>query len=129
MAFSVMIVDDSPAMRAFVRRVLHLSGFPVEEYLLAGNGKEALELLQSRTADIILTDINMPTMDGEQFVRRLEADECLRAIPVVVVSTDASETRIREMLALGARGYVKKPFAPEALRDELERVLGGACAA
>jgi two-component system chemotaxis response regulator CheY len=74
--------------------------------------------------DIILTDINMPEMNGEDFVRELEREEKFRAIPVVVVSTDATQNRIRRMLDLGAKGYVVKPFSPEALRGELERVLG-----
>jgi two-component system, chemotaxis family, chemotaxis protein CheY len=74
--------------------------------------------------DVVLTDLNMPTMDGEQFVRVVEQDESLRSIPVVVVSTDRTEGRIRQMMALGAKGYVAKPFPPETLREELEKVLG-----
>lgn len=124
MAFNVMVVDDSPAMRAFVRRVLDLSGFAVGELWEAGNGVEALDQLGRHWVDVILTDINMPGMDGEQFVRRLEQDELLRSIPVIVVSTDGTEHRMRQMLTLGARGYVKKPFLPETLRAELEQVLG-----
>lgn len=124
MAFNVMVVDDSPAMRAFVRRVLDLSGFAVGELWEASNGVEALNQLGRHWVDVILTDINMPGMDGEQFVRRLEQDELLRSIPVIVVSTDGTEHRVHQMLTLGARGYVKKPFLPETLRAELEHVLG-----
>jgi two-component system chemotaxis response regulator CheY len=124
MAFNVMIVDDSPAMRVFVRRVLDLSGFALGGLWEASNGVEALEQLGQHWVDVILTDINMPGMDGEQFVRRLEQDEMLRSIPVIVVSTDGTEHRVQQMLALGAKGYVKKPFLPETLRAELENVLG-----
>ena len=124
MGYNVLIVDDSPAMRTFVRRVLELSGLEVSHYLQAGNGLEALEVLRAKPVDVILTDINMPVMDGEQFVRHLEADESLRSIPVLVVSTDRTETRAREMLDLGARGYVAKPFQPETLRQEVEKILG-----
>jgi two-component system chemotaxis response regulator CheY len=119
-----MIVDDSPSMRAFVRRVIELSGFEVGSCLNAANGAEALELLGEHAIDIILTDINMPQMNGEEFVRKLEEHEKFRLIPVVVVSTDSTHNRIRRMLELGARGYVVKPFSPEVLRNELERVLG-----
>jgi two-component system chemotaxis response regulator CheY len=119
-----MIVDDSPSMRAFVRRVIELSGFEVGSCLNAANGAEALELLGEHAIDIILTDINMPRMNGEEFVRKLEEHEKFRLIPVVVVSTDSTHSRIRRMLELGARGYVVKPFSPEVLRNELERVLG-----
>jgi len=124
MAYNILIVDDSPAMRSFVRRVLDLSGLDVGRCLQAGNGQEALNLLRDEWVDVVLTDINMPTMDGEQFVRRLEADEALRTIPVLVVSTDRTDGRVRQMLTLGAKGYVTKPFLPETLREELEKVLG-----
>lgn len=124
MAYNVLIVDDSPAMRSFVRRVLDLSGLSVGRCLEAGNGREALDLLREEWVDVVLTDINMPTMDGEQFVRFLEADDALRSIPVLVVSTDRTEGRVRQMLTLWARGYVTKPFMPETLREEMERALG-----
>jgi two-component system chemotaxis response regulator CheY len=123
MAYRVLIVDDSPSMRAFMRRVIQLSGFELACCLEAGHGREALDLLQREWVDAILSDINMPCMDGEEFVQRLASDELLRNIPVIVVSTDGTDLRIRQMLALGARGYVIKPFRPETLRAELERTL------
>ena len=123
MAYRVMIVDDSRSMRAFVRRVMDLSGFEVDSCLNASNGAEALALLNEQPVDIVLTDINMPEMNGEDFVRQMAEQEELRSIPVVVVSTDGTQNRIRRLLDLGAKGYVVKPFSPEALRAELERVL------
>jgi two-component system, chemotaxis family, chemotaxis protein CheY len=123
MSLTVMVVDDSPAMRAFVRRILDMSGLEINRCIEAGDGQEALDLLRESRVDVILADINMPRMNGEQFVRSIEADPELCSIPVVVVSTDRTETRVQQMLALGARGYVTKPFLPEALREELERVL------
>jgi two-component system chemotaxis response regulator CheY len=124
MSFRVLIVDDSPAMRAFVRRVVEMSGFEAGTYFEAGNGEEAIEVLNNDWVDVILSDINMPKMNGEQFLRYLEADENLRTIPVIVVSTDATEQRRTQMMSLGASGYVRKPFSPEELRQELENVLG-----
>jgi two-component system chemotaxis response regulator CheY len=124
MAFSVLIVDDSPAMRSFIRRVLDVSSFEVGRCAEAADGQEACEVLRSQWIDIVLTDINMPGMDGEQLLRRMVADEVLSAIPVVVVSSDRTELRVDRMLSMGARGYVKKPFTAETLRDELQRVLG-----
>jgi two-component system, chemotaxis family, chemotaxis protein CheY len=123
MAYRIMIVDDSRSMRAFVRRVMDLSGFEVDSCLNASNGAEALALLNEQPVDIVLTDINMPEMNGEDFVRQMAEREELRSIPVVVVSTDGTQNRIRRLLDLGAKGYVVKPFSPEALRAELERVL------
>ena len=124
MAYRVLIVDDSPAMRAFVRRVMQLSGFELAACFEAANGQEALDLLQTEWVDAILTDINMPGLDGEEFLRRISADELLRSIPVIVVSTDATRNRIERLLAIGARGYVTKPFLPETLRARLEETLG-----
>jgi len=124
MAYSVLIVDDSPVMRTFIRRVLALSGFEVGECTEAGNGEEALAQLNAHRVDVILTDINMPRMNGEELLRRLEADGVLKNIPALVISTDATKERILRMLALGAEGYMSKPFTPETLREELERVLG-----
>jgi len=127
-SFNVLIVDDSPVMRAFIRRTIVLSGMEVAGFLEASDGREALNLLGAEWVDVVLTDINMPKMDGEEFVRSLAADDVLKSLPVVIVSTDGTEARMRQMLDLGARGYVKKPFMPETLREELERVLGGAYA-
>ena len=124
MAYRLLIVDDSPAMRAFVRRVIGLSGFDLAACFEASNGQEALELLRGEWEDAILTDINMPHMDGEEFLRRLAADDVFRSIPVIVISTDATHHRKERLLAIGARGYLSKPFLPEVLRAELETTLG-----
>jgi two-component system chemotaxis response regulator CheY len=128
MAYRVLIVDDSPAMRSFVRRVMIISGFELSTCFEASNGQEALDLLRKEWVDAILTDINMPEVDGEELLRRLSQDEVLRSIPVIVISTDATRKRIDRMLALGARGYVTKPFLPETLRAEMEGTLGVPCA-
>jgi two-component system chemotaxis response regulator CheY len=124
MAYRVLIVDDSPAMRSFVRRVMELSGFDLSDCFEAGDGGEALKVLSSEWVDAILTDINMPGMDGEELLRRLSADEMLRAIPAIVISTDATTNRMDRLATLGARGYITKPFVPEDLRAVLERTLG-----
>jgi two-component system, chemotaxis family, chemotaxis protein CheY len=124
MAYCVLIVDDSPVMRSFIRRVMTISGFEVRECLEASNGEEALTQLGMHQVDVILTDINMPTMNGEELLRRLGADGVLKTVPTLVISTDATQDRILRMMALGAEGYMTKPFSPEALREELERVLG-----
>jgi two-component system chemotaxis response regulator CheY len=128
MAYRVLIVDDSPAMRSFVRRVMLLSGFELSVCHEAANGQEALDLLGREWVDAILTDINMPEVDGEEFLRRLALDDVFRSIPVLVISTDATRNRIDRLLCLGARGYITKPFLPETLRAELETILGVPCA-
>ncbi len=128
MPYRVLIVDDSQAMRSFVRRVLEVSGFDLAMSFEAENGAGALELLRTQWVDAILADINMPGMDGEEFLRRLKSDELLRSIPVIIISADATQSRMERTLALGAGGYVTKPFRPEALRAQLEASLGVSCA-
>jgi two-component system chemotaxis response regulator CheY len=128
----VLIVDDSPIMRKFIRRVAEISGLNLGEVREAGNGQEALSLLRDHPASLILTDINMPVMDGGALVRSLKADAGLKQIPVIVVTTDSTVHRMRELLELGADGYVTKPFGPEQLEAALENVMphpagGGAC--
>jgi two-component system chemotaxis response regulator CheY len=123
-AYRVLIADDSPVMRSFVKRVIELSGFELSECFEAANGQEALDTLRTEWVDAVLTDINMPVVDGEEFLRRLSADGMLKSIPAIVISTDATRNRIDRLMALGARGYVTKPFLPETLRTELERTVG-----
>jgi len=124
MSLRIMIVDDSPAMRSFIGRIVQLSGLDVESCVQASNGMEALSMLRSQIVDVVLSDINMPLMDGEQFLAELSQDAVLKGVPVVVVSTDSTDLRRKRMLALGAKGYVRKPFAPETLRNELEMAIG-----
>ena len=123
MAFRVLIVDDSPVMRTFIRRVMDTSGLDVSACFQASDGEEALSVLAREWVDVILTDINMPKMNGEELLRSIESRNI--GVPVVVVTTDATTVRVNQMLTLGAKGYVTKPFSPEALREEMERVLGG----
>ncbi len=123
MALRVLIVDDSPVMRAFIRRVLKMSGLEVETTLEAGDGLEALEVLDREWVDIVLSDINMPRMNGEEFIRKLSESGVTQSLPVIVISTDGTTVRKEAIARLGARGYLEKPFQPEQLREEIERVL------
>jgi len=123
MPLRVLIVDDSAAMRHFIRRVMSLSGIELGECLEAGDGEQALAVLRKAPVDVILTDINMPAMTGEELLERIVADKDLSRIPALVISTDATALRVKRMLALGAQGYIAKPFSPETLRSEIERVL------
>jgi two-component system chemotaxis response regulator CheY len=120
-----LIVDDSPAMQRLIARIVALAGLP-RECLYASTGREALDLLQRNPVDLILTDINMPVMDGEEFVNTLRADAALREIPVIVLSTDGTRSRVARMAAAGVQAYLSKPFAPEDLRNAMARVLDAA---
>jgi two-component system chemotaxis response regulator CheY len=125
MSMTILIVDDSPVMRTFIRRVLKLAGYGESNFVEASDGREALACIARQKADLILTDINMPGMNGEEFLLELQKNGTLSETPALVISTDGTRDRLRRMLSLGARGYLAKPFLPEALRGELEKVLGG----
>ena len=123
MAFNVLIVDDSAVMRAMVGRVLRLSGLPLGAVYEAADGAEGLARVRAHRVDLVLLDVNMPVMDGEQMLRRLRADPGTAALPVVVVSTEGGDARVRALAALRV-GFVRKPFKPETLRAEVLRVAG-----
>ena len=124
MSFNVLIVDDSPSMRQVIKKVIQISGFDVGELLEAGSGKEALEVLSSNWVDVILSDIHMPEMDGIEMLRRLSEEDLWKRIPVIMVSTEGREQVIEEAKRLGAKGYVKKPFNPEQIKEILMSVMG-----
>ena len=126
MPYNILIVDDSRSMRKVIRKVLNLSGFQIGECLEAGNGQEALDILESHWIDLILSDIHMPVMDGLGFIRVLRSSNSRSDLPVVFITMESNEERIQEAMALGARGYIRKPFQPEEIRSVLCRIMGEA---
>jgi two-component system chemotaxis response regulator CheY len=124
MALAVLIVDDSPVMRRFIGRLIRLAGFDDAECFEASDGQEALAHLETRRVDLILTDINMPHMNGEALMQELHTNGTLLRTPALVISTDATSDRVHRLLELGAKGYLTKPFCPQTLREELDRILG-----
>ncbi|MBW1715323.1 MAG: response regulator [Deltaproteobacteria bacterium] len=124
MAFNVLIVDDSSSMRSVIKKIIRVSGFDVGEYWEAADGKEALKVLMNDWVDIVLSDINMPNMNGLELIAEMKRDELLKSIPVVVVSTEGSEKIVQESMKMGARGYVKKPFQPEDIKRILSNIMG-----
>jgi two-component system chemotaxis response regulator CheY len=123
MALNVLVVDDSAVMRAMIIRTLRVSRLPVREIHEASNGREALALLDREWIDLALVDINMPEMTGEELIDRVRSLPTLSDLPLIVVSTEGSETRIARIRARGA-AFVHKPFTPERLRDEIVRLTG-----
>jgi two-component system, chemotaxis family, chemotaxis protein CheY len=123
MGLRILVVDDSPVMRSFIGRVISMSGLDIKKIFEAGDGVEALDILQGEWIDIVLTDINMPRMNGEQMIRKLAESGITESIPVIVISTDGTSYRKETLAELGVRGYLEKPFHPEQLRGEIERVL------
>ncbi len=123
MAFNILVADDSGTMRQVIKKIVGMSGVPVGDFLEAENGKEALKVLEDAWVDVILSDINMPEMDGMQFLKEVKAHDVFKSIPVIFITTEASEARMEEARQLGVSGYVKKPFQPETIKDILVEVL------
>ncbi|HME36542.1 MAG TPA: response regulator [Candidatus Sulfotelmatobacter sp.] len=118
-----LIVDDSSVMRKIVERSLRQAGLGIAQVLEAGNGAEALALVQKNKLDLILCDINMPVMDGLEFVRQLAGVENARGVPVVMITTEGSEGHVVKALSAGARGYIRKPFTPDQVKEHVLPVL------
>lgn len=120
-----LIVDDSSVMRKIVERSLRQAGFELKQVLEAGNGAEALAVLQDNAVDLILCDINMPVMDGLEFVKQLSGVANAKGVPVVMITTEGSESHVVQALSSGARGYIRKPFTPEQVKESIVPVLAG----
>ena len=119
-----LIVDDSSVMRKIVERSLRQAGVDLEKVVEASNGAEALAALQDNVVDLILCDINMPVMDGLEFVRQVATVEGAKGVPIVMITTEGSESHVVEALTADARGYIRKPFTPEQVREHVLPVLG-----
>jgi two-component system chemotaxis response regulator CheY len=111
-------------MRAVIRKIIAMSGFRMTSCFEAANGVEALGRLQDNWVDVIMSDINMPEMNGLEFLQALRRDPLYRNIPVIIVSTEGSAERIEEARLSGARGFIKKPFLPDEVRRVLHEVIG-----
>jgi two-component system chemotaxis response regulator CheY len=125
MAINILLVDDSETVRAVIAKTLELAGVPVGKLFHASNGKEALEILADNWVDLVFADINMPVMDGIEFIDKMHEDGLLKTIPVVIVSTEGSTTRIEQLKSKGVSGYIRKPFTPELFRQVVDELVGG----
>jgi len=116
----ILIVDDSSVMRKIVERALRQAGLDPMTVMEAGSGTEGLEVLRGNEVQLILSDINMPSMDGLEFLRQVRAQKLASGVPVVMITTESSEEHVKQAILLGAQGYIRKPFTAEQVK---ERVL------
>lgn len=120
-----LIVDDSSVMRKIVERSLRQAGMELQQVLEASNGAEALGLLNDNLVDIILCDINMPVMDGLEFIKQLPSVANAKGVPVVMITTEGSEAHVVQALSAGARGYIRKPFTADQVKEQIMPILAG----
>lgn len=123
MPVNVLIVDDSAAIRKILQRVLTQANLPLGQVLEAADGREALEAMKQQPVGLILADIDMPNMDGLALLGELKANQQWKNVPVLMISTEGSQTRVMEAVQLGARGFVRKPFTVEQFKEKLAGVL------
>ena len=123
MGFSVLIVDDSSTIRLIVRRCLEQGELGIGDVWEAGNGEEALEILAQQPVDVVLTDINMPKMDGFQLLTAMKQEDRWKSIPVLMITTEAAASAVLDAVQKGASGYIRKPFTPIQIRSQLAPLL------
>jgi two-component system chemotaxis response regulator CheY len=124
MSFNILIVDDSKTIRSVIRKTLLIAGVPTGELYEASNGLEGLQLMKDNWIDLCFADINMPVMNGIEMIEKMLEDHMLERLPVVIVSTEGSKTRIEELFRKGVRAYLRKPITPEIIRNVVKEVLG-----
>jgi len=124
MAYNILIVDDSSPMRAVIKKIVKASGFNVGQFFEAINGLEAMEVLNHEWIDLVLTDYNMPDMNGLELVEEMNKDDHLKSIPAVMITTEGSRERVEEFMAKGVIDYIKKPFTPEQIKQKLKYIMG-----
>jgi two-component system chemotaxis response regulator CheY len=123
MESDVLVVDDSAAIRKILQRVLRQTGMAIRTIYEAGDGQEALELLGNQKISLVLTDINMPKMDGLQLLAAIKASDAWRGMAVVMITTEGGEAKVGEAVRLGAAGYVRKPFTADQIKEKLAGIL------
>lgn len=123
MSLDVLIVDDSAAIRKILHRVLVQADVPLGKVFEASDGMEALEKLKIQKVGLVLSDINMPNMDGIELLSRLKADHALKTVPILMITTEGSQAKVMQALQLGAAGYVRKPFTAEQIKEKLVGIV------
>lgn len=121
--YNILLVDDSATIRAVIAKTLAMAEVPVAELFQAANGAEALALLQDNWIDLVFTDLHMPVMSGVELIACMSRDGLLKTIPVVVISTEGSESRIAELTDQGVSAYICKPFSPERIRRVVTELM------
>jgi len=124
MALNILLVDDSNVVKAVLFKILSKSSLPIDKIYDAANGAEALEVLESHRMDLVVADINMPVMDGVEMIEWMSADTRFNRIPVVVISTEGSSSRIDKLSNLGIKAYIRKPFSSEEIQTTFSEILG-----
>jgi two-component system chemotaxis response regulator CheY len=123
MSINILIVDDSAVMRAMILKTMRMTDLPLGEIHQAANGQEGLDVLKQNWIDLVVADINMPVMNGEEMIDRMRENPDTKEIPIIIVSTEGSKKRIERLQHKGAM-FIHKPFSPEIIRDTVRDITG-----
>jgi len=123
MALNILVVDDSTAIRKILIRVLRQTGLPIGEIFEARDGLEALEIVRNQALNLVLSDINMPNLDGLGLLAELKANSEWRSLPVVMITTEGSEEKVSQAIRLGSAAYIRKPFTAEQIQEKIGGLL------
>ena len=123
MGFNFLVTDDSSTTRAIIKRTITLSGVAVGELVEAADGLQALEKLRATKIHMLFLDLNMPNMNGMELITEMRSDTKLARVPICVVSSEATQSRMEQLRELGVQGYIRKPFTPEQIRGVIQSIL------
>jgi two-component system chemotaxis response regulator CheY len=119
MDLNVLIVDDSSAIRKILVRVLSQTDLPIKKVHEANDGAEALKIVEANDVSLILSDINMPNVDGLELLQKLRLTPKWKDLSVVMITTEGSQAKVMEAVQLGAKGYVRKPFTADQIKEKV----------
>ncbi len=123
MAINILVVDDSTAIRKILIRVLRQTALDIGEIFEGRDGLEALEIVRSHALHLVLSDINMPNLDGLGLLAELKAAEQWRNLPVVMITTEGGEEKVGQAIKLGSAAYIRKPFTAEQIQEKIGALL------
>jgi two-component system chemotaxis response regulator CheY len=123
MALNILVVDDSTAIRKILIRVLRQTALAIGEIFEARDGLEALEIVRNHPLSLVLSDINMPNLDGLGLLAELKGAVQWRNLPVVMITTEGSEEKVSQAIRLGSAAYIRKPFTAEQIQEKIGALL------
>jgi two-component system chemotaxis response regulator CheY len=124
MAFNILVVDDSKLVHSVIAKTLEMAEVPVKQLHFAENGEIGLEQLAEHPIDLVFSDLHMPVMNGMEMIERMQANEHLKSIPIIVISSEGSKTRLKHLKEEGVKAIIRKPFTPESVRNVVFEVMG-----
>jgi two-component system chemotaxis response regulator CheY len=123
MALNILVVDDSTAIRKILIRVLRQTALPIGEIFEARDGLEALDIVRNHPLNLVLSDINMPNLDGLGLLAELKGSDQWRSLPVVMITTEGGEEKVGLAIRLGSAAYIRKPFTAEQIQEKIGAIL------